>query len=101
MTPEETAYLTLINKIDYINQKLDLYREITSKEIEILKNQQIADKESNKLYQDSIKNENKLYQESVRAEIKADQDANKQQLNVSLGVLVTAAISLLVSIIIH
>ncbi len=36
---------------------------------------------------------------TIRFEIKAYQDANKQQLNVSLGVLVTAAVAILVSVI--
>ena len=36
---------------------------------------------------------------AIRNEIKAYQDANKQQLNVSLGVLVTAAVAILVSVI--
>lgn len=36
---------------------------------------------------------------SIRAEIEAFQDANKQQLNVSLGVLVTAAVAILASVV--
>ncbi|MGK7946536.1 MAG: hypothetical protein AB4058_18910 [Microcystaceae cyanobacterium] len=36
---------------------------------------------------------------SIRAEVEAFQEANKQQLNVSLGVLVTAAITIVVSVV--
>ena len=61
----------LANKIDLIGEKLELYKKVSDQQ-----------------------------QESTRAEIKAYQDANKQQLNVSLGVLVTAAIAILVSVVI-
>ena len=37
--------------------------------------------------------------QSIRTEVEAFQEANKQQLNVSLGVLVTAAVTILVSVI--
>lgn len=66
-----TEYQTIINKIDLLNEKLELHKQ-TNNEIN----------------------------NSMRAEIKAYQDANKQQLNVSLGVLVTAAIAILVSVVI-
>lgn len=66
-----TEYETIINKIDLINEKLELYKQVGDEKVD-----------------------------SIRAEIKAYQDANKQQLNVSLGVLVTAAIAILVSVII-
>ncbi len=38
--------------------------------------------------------------QSIRAEVEAFQEANKQQLNVSLGVLVTAAITIVASVVI-
>ena len=79
----EKLLIALTNKIDTINEKLELYKKTEEQQIE------------------SIRAENKVYQESIRAEIKAYQDANKQQLNVSLGVLVTAAIAILVSVIIN
>lgn len=66
-----TEYETIISKIDLINEKLELYKKVSDQQ-----------------------------QESTKAEIKADQDANKQQLNVSLGVLVTVAIAILVSVVI-
>lgn len=66
-----TEYETIISKIDLINEKLELYKQVGDEKVD-----------------------------SIRAEIKAYQDANKQQLNVSLGVLVTAAIAILVSVII-
>ena len=75
MNNSNTEYQTIINKIDLLdeklNEKLDLYKK-TNDEINA----------------------------SMRAEIKAYQDANKQQLNVSLGVLVTAAIAIFVSVVI-
>jgi uncharacterized protein (DUF3084 family) len=71
MTNSNTEYQTIISKIDLLNEKLELYK-------------QVADQQ----------------QESIKAEIKAYQDANKQQLNVSLGVLVTAAVAILVSVVI-
>ena len=71
MTNQNNEYQTIISKIDLINEKLELYKK-TNDEIN----------------------------SSMRSEIKAYQDANKQQLNVSLGVLVTAAIAILVSVVI-
>ena len=82
MTPEESAYQTIISKIDLLNEKLQLYKQISDEQIK------------------STRDERKVYQDSIRSEIKAYQDANKQQLNVSLGVLVTAAISLVISVVI-
>lgn len=61
----------LSGKMDLINERLELYKKVSDQQ-----------------------------QESTKAEIKAYQDTNKQQLNVSLGVLVTAAIAILVSVII-
>jgi hypothetical protein len=66
-----TEYETLISKMDLINEKLELYKKVSDQQ-----------------------------QESTKAEIKAYQDANKQQLNVSLGVLVTSAIAIIVSAVI-
>ena len=66
-----SEYQTIINKIDLLTQKLDLYKQTSDQQIK-----------------------------SINAEIKAYQDANKQQLNVSLGVLVTAAVAILVSVVI-
>jgi CHASE3 domain sensor protein len=77
-----TEYETIISKIDLLNGKLELYKNVSDDQIK------------------SIRDEGKVYQDSIRSEIKAYQDANKQQLNVSLGVLVTAAIAILVSVII-
>jgi CHASE3 domain sensor protein len=77
-----TEYETIITKIDLLNEKLELYKNVSDEQIK------------------SIRDEGKVYQDSIRSEIKAYQDANKQQLNVSLGVLVTAAIAILVSVII-
>ncbi len=71
MTNPNSEYQTIISKIDLLNEKLELYKK-TNDEIN----------------------------SSMRAEVKAFQDANKQQLNVSLGVLVTAAIAILVSVVI-
>jgi hypothetical protein len=61
----------LSGKMDLINERLELYKKVSDQQ-----------------------------QESTKAEIKAYQDANKQQLNVSLGVLVTAAIAIVVSAVI-
>lgn len=71
MTNPSSEYQTIISKIDLLNEKLDLYKQVSDQQ-----------------------------QESIKAEIKAYQDANKQQLNVSLGVLVTAAIAVLASVVI-
>ena len=71
MTNPNSEYQTIISKIDLLNEKLELYKK-TNDEIN----------------------------SSMRAEVKAFQDANKQQLNVSLGVLITAAIAILVSVVI-
>jgi CHASE3 domain sensor protein len=77
-----TEYETIITKIDLLNEKLELYKNVSDEQIK------------------SIRDEGKVYQDFIRSEIKTYQDANKQQLNVSLGVLVTAAIAILVSVII-
>ncbi|MEY4518262.1 MAG: hypothetical protein RLZZ499_861 [Cyanobacteriota bacterium] len=61
----------LSGKMDLSNERLELYKKVSDQQ-----------------------------QESTKAEIKAYQDANKQQLNVSLGVLVTAAIAIVVSAVI-
>lgn len=71
MTNPSSEYQTIISKIDLLNEKLDLYKQVSDQQ-----------------------------QESIKAEIKAYQDASKQQLNVSLGVLVTAAIAVLASVVI-
>ena len=71
MDSPKTEYQTIINKIDLLNDKLELYKKVGDQQVE-----------------------------SIRSEIKADQDANKQQLNVSLGVLATAAIAILASVVI-
>ena len=86
-TPEpsrgrELTLQDLANKIDLVGEKLELYKQVSDEKL------------------DAAKNEAKAYQDLMRAEIKAYQDANKQQLNVSLGVLVTAAIAILVSVVI-
>ena len=89
MSNSNTEYQTIISKIDSLSDKLELYGE----KLELYK--KTSDEQIK-----SIRDENKVYQDSIRAEIKAYQDANKQQLNVSLGVLVTAAIAILVSVVI-
>ena len=82
MSNSNTEYQTIISKIDFLSEKLELYKKTSDEQIKL------------------IRDEIKVYQDSIRAEIKAYQDANKQQLNVSLGVLVTAAIAILVSVVI-
>jgi hypothetical protein len=72
VTKKMTEYETIISKIDLINEKLELYKQVGDEKVD-----------------------------SIRTEIKAYQDANKQQLNVSLGVLVTAAIAIVVSAVIN
>ena len=78
MTNPNSEYQTIISKIDLLNEKLELYKKLSDQQQE----------------------NTKEYINSIRAEVKAFQDANKQQLNVSLGVLVTAAIAILVSVVI-
>ena len=82
MTNSNNEYQTIISKIDLLNEKLELYKQVGDDKL------------------DAVRSETKVTQDSIRAEIKAYQDANKQQLNVSLGVLVTAAIAILVSVVI-
>ncbi len=73
----EREFQTIIDKLDslekndqILTEKLELYKKVSDDQIN-----------------------------AIRFEIKAYQDANKQQLNVSLGVLVTAAVAILVSVI--
>ena len=72
MTSEqiESDIKQILNKLELVNEKLEIYK----------------------------KNGDEI-NASMRSEIKAYQDANKQQLNVSLGILVTASIAILVSVI--
>ncbi|MDJ0597563.1 MAG: hypothetical protein QNJ37_01775 [Crocosphaera sp.] len=73
----EREFQTIIDKFD----SLDKSYQILSEKLELYK--KVSDDQIN----------------AIRFEIKAYQDANKQQLNVSLGVLVTAAVAILVSVI--
>ncbi len=68
-------------KLDLYSEKLDLYKQVSDEKLEAFKKS--SDEQIN----------------AIRSEIKGYQDANKQQLNVSLGVLVTAAVAILVSVI--
>ncbi len=79
MTSEqiESDIKQILNKLELVNDKLELVNE----KLEVYK-----------------KNGDEI-NASMRSEIKAYQDANKQQLNVSLGILVTASIAILVSVI--
>ena len=79
MTSEqiESDIKQILNKLELVNDKLELVNE----KLEIYK-----------------KNGDEI-NASMRSEIRAYQDANKQQLNVSLGILVTASIAILVSVI--
>ncbi len=73
----ESDIKQILNKLELVNDKLELVNE----KLEVYK-----------------KNGDEI-NASMRSEIKAYQDANKQQLNVSLGILVTASIAILVSVI--
>ncbi len=73
----EREFQTIIDKLD----SLEKNDQILTEKLELYK--QVSDDQIN----------------AIRFEIKAYQDANKQQLNVSLGVLVTAAVAILVSVI--
>ncbi|MDJ0731546.1 MAG: hypothetical protein QNJ33_16305, partial [Crocosphaera sp.] len=71
----------LTEKVEFYSEKLDLYKQVSDEKLEAWKKS--SDEQIN----------------AIRSEIKGYQDANKQQLNVSLGVLVTAAVAILVSVI--
>ena len=79
MTSEqiESDIKQILNKLELVNDQLELVNE----KLEVYK-----------------KNGDEI-NASMRSEIKAYQDANKQQLNVNLGILVTASIAILVSVI--
>lgn len=81
MSDSNREYQTIIAKIDLLSQKLESYKEISDEKLE------------------TYRQSNQEINSSMRAEIKAYQDANRQQLNVSLGVLVTAAIAILASVV--
>ncbi len=72
------GYIKLSSQIEKISDKLD----ITNEKLELYK----------------TSGDERI--DSIRKEVEAFQDANKQQLNVSLGVLVTSAIAILVSAVI-
>ena len=71
----------LAERLEFYSEKLDLYKQVSDEKLEVFKKS--SDEQIN----------------AIRSEIKGYQDANKQQLNVSLGVLVTAAVAILVSVI--
>ena len=77
----EREFETIINKLDNLEKNVERDYQLLSEKLELYR--QTSEAQIN----------------SVRAEVKAFQDANKQQLNVSLGVLVTAAIAILVSVV--
>ena len=91
----EREFQTIIEKLEilekndrFLAEKLDLYKQVSDEKIaqmqqSLEQTQKTSDAQIN----------------AIRNEIKAYQDANKQQLNVSLGVLVTAAVAILVSVI--
>ncbi|MDJ0660787.1 MAG: hypothetical protein QNJ42_15050 [Crocosphaera sp.] len=82
----------LTEKVDFYSEKLDLYKQISDEKIDQLQKSSDEKLEAWKKSSDEQIN-------AIRSEIKGYQDANKQQLNVSLGVLVTAAVAILVSVI--
>ncbi len=79
-------------KLDLYSEKLDLYKQVTDEKITQIQKSSEEKIETWKKSSDEQIN-------AIRSEIKGYQDANKQQLNVSLGVLVTAAVAILVSVI--
>ena len=81
----------ILERIESLNGKL----ELTNDRIGLINDKIGLINDKLELYKDT----NNEINNSIRAEIKAYQDSNKQQLNVSLGVLVTAAIAILVSVV--
>ncbi len=77
----EREFQTIIEKLDNLERKVDQDNQLLSEKIELYR--QVDEAQVN----------------SIRAEVEAFQEANKQQLNVSLGVLVTAAVTILASVI--
>ncbi len=93
----------LAKKLEFYSEKLDLYKQVSDEKID-----QIQKSTEEKINQIQKSTDEKLEAwkkssdeqiNAIRSEIKGYQDANKQQLNVSLGVLVTAAVAILVSVI--
>ena len=82
----------LAEKLEFYSEKLDLYKQVSDEKINQIQQSTEEKIETWKKASDEQIN-------AIRMEIKGYQDANKQQLNVSLGVLVTAAIAILVSVI--
>ena len=78
----------LTEKLELYSEKLDLYKQVSDEKIAQI---QQSLEQSQKTSSAQIN--------AIRFEIKAYQDANKQQLNVSLGVLLTTAVAILVSVI--
>ena len=77
----EREFETIINKLDNLEKNVERDYQLLAEKLELYR--QTSETKSNSI--ESQVN-------SVRAEVKAFQEANKQQLNVSLGVLVTAAL---------
>ena len=82
----------LAERLEFYSEKLDLYKQISDEKLEQL--QKYSDEKLEAWKKSSDEQIN-----AIRSEIKGYQDANKQQLNVSLGVLVIAAVAILVSVI--
>ena len=77
----EREFETIITKLDNLEKNVERDYQLLAEKLELYR--QTSETQIN----------------SVRAEVKAFQEANKQQLNVSLGVLVTAAIAILLSVV--
>ena len=88
----EREFETIINKLDNLEKNVERDYQLLSEKLELYR--QTSESQIN-----SVRAEVKAFQEANKQQIQAFQESNKQQLNVSLGVLVTAAIAILVSLV--
>ena len=106
----EREFETIINKLDSLERKVDrdnkllaekieLYRQTSEAQINSIRAEVEAFQEANKQQIEANKQQIEAFQEASKQQIEAFQEANRQQLNISLGVLVTAAITIVVSVV--
>ena len=91
----EREFKTIINKLDNLDSRLNtLGRKVDEDNQSLVQDNKLLGERIDLYRQTS---ETQIH--SIRAEIEAFQEAKKQQLNVSLGLLVTAAAAILASVV--
>lgn len=102
MTDRE--FETIISKLDSLDRdnklladRIELYRQTSEAQIHAIRSEVEAFQQVNRQQIEATNKQIEAFQQANKQQIEAFQQANKQQFNVSLGVLVTAAITVIIS----